>query len=387
MSYSFWLDKSNDNRKTFDIIVVGAGLSGASVSYWLKKEDGHLKIAVLEKGSVACGASGRNAGLITCGSVEHFNRLVMKYGLKKAAEIWRFSELNLQRLKEEIIGEEWESIGFEQSGSFSLASTETEFCELRQTAHLMEDLSVNVEVVSESGIQKRLGAVGFVGGVKYKGDASVNPVALTRKIFSKSQVQVFEQTEVGKVEECSAMRRVSTNRGTFEAPVVVYATNGYSPTLHRFFKDKVFPTRGQILLMEPVERFMESPCYANFVLDYFRQLPTGHLLIGGFRQMEIKTEVGYSDHVTDLIQTALHEFVKIYLPQFQGKKVQYRWAGVMGFSMDGQLMIGSLPEDPQRYFLCAFTAHGLGLAFQSAKSLVDMMYGRKIPDFISAKRF
>ena len=245
-----------------------------------------------------------------------------------------------------------------------------------------------MEVVGKSEIKKRVGAVGFVGGIKYIGDASVNPVALTKKIFSKSRTQIFENTEVSRVEAgCGDSREVYTNKGIFEAPVVVYATNGYSPNLHGFFKDKVFPTRGQILLMEPVENFMESPCYANFVLDYFRQLSTGHLLIGGFRQLEIETEVGYSDHITDLIQNSLHDFVKKYLPQFQGQKVQYRWAGIMGFSVDGQPMVGSLPEDPQVFFSCAFTAHGLGLAFQSGKSLVDVMYGRKIPDFISAKRF
>ena len=372
-------------------MIVGAGVSGASVAYWLTKEDPHLEIAVLEKGTLASGATGRNAGFITCGSVEHFNRLVVKHGHEEAEAIWRFSEANLQRLMEEIIPGEESALGFQRNGSFSLASTESEFSELKETAQLMDSLSIDVEVVEQSGIEKRVGAKGFVGGIKYKGDASVNPVALTKKIFLKSQGSIFENTEVSRVERgtggCGGVREIYTNKGLFEAPVVVYATNGYSPNLHVFFKGKIFPTRGQILLMEPVKEFMESPCYANFVLDYFRQLPTGHLLIGGFRQLEIETEVGYSDHITDLIQNTLQEFVQTHLPQFRDKRVQHRWAGVMGFSVDGQPLVGSLPEDSQTFFSCAFTAHGLGLAFQSGKALVDVMYGRKIPDFLSARRF
>ena len=55
---------------------------------------------------------------------------------------------------------------------------------------------------------------------------------------------------------------------------------------------------------------MEGPCYANFVLDYFRQLPTGELIIGGFRQLQKDVEVGLSDEVTDVIQVALEEFLQ-----------------------------------------------------------------------------
>jgi len=50
-------------------------------------------------------------------------------------------------------------------------------------------------------------------------------------------------------------------------------------------------------------------------------------------------------------------------------------------------MVGSIPTDPQIYFLGGFTAHGLGLAFHSAKCLVDVLFDREIPNFISAKRF
>jgi glycine/D-amino acid oxidase-like deaminating enzyme len=38
-------------------------------------------------------------------------------------------------------------------------------------------------------------------------------------------------------------------------------------------------------------------------------------------------------------------------------------------------------------FVGGFTGHGLGLSFHSAKSLVDVMFGRPIPKFVSAKRF
>lgn len=140
-------------------------------------------------------------------------------------------------------------------------------------------------------------------------------------------------------------------------------------------------------MVESVPMFMDGPCYANFYLDYFRQMPNGALLIGGFRQLEKATEVGYSDHVTEVIQNSLHDFVKNHLPQFKDSKVTHRWSGVMGFSRDGQPIVGALPDDSQVFFCGGYTGHGMGLAFHTGKCLVDSIFGRDIPKWLSARRF
>ena len=46
-----------------------------------------------------------------------------------------------------------------------------------------------------------------------------------------------------------------------------------------------------------------------------------------------------------------------------------------------------LPEDNQVYFAGGYTGHGIGLAFNTGKSLVDMMFGREVPKWLSARRF
>ena len=83
----------------------------------------------------------------------------------------------------------------------------------------------------------------------------------------------------------------------------------------------------------------------------------------------------------------MEEFLQKHLPACKEKKVTHRWSGVMGFSADGQPMVGALPSDNQIYFLGGFTAHGLGLAFNTGKTLTDLIYGRKVPGFITAKRW
>jgi gamma-glutamylputrescine oxidase len=389
MSVSYWNDSTNGKTMTVDITVIGGGIAGLSTAYWLHKEDPSLKIALVEKYEMGSGASGRNAGFVTCGSVEHFNRLVGKHGKDEANEIWKFSEENLRLLKEEIIQGKNSEFGFEEKGSFSLASTDNEFSELKDSAQIMKNFGIKVEVVEGSDIKKRLGADNFVGGIKYCGDGSVHPISLLKGIRQKleGKIQFFENNEVYKIETINGNKIVRTNKVILESSMVVAATNGYSPLIHSFFEDKIFPTRGQILATEAVPLFMEGPCYANFVLDYFRQLPTGQMIIGGFRQLQKDVEKGYSDETTEVIQKALEEFLIHHIPNVRKAKITHRWSGIMGFSVDGQPLVGALPNDPQFFFCGGFTGHGMGLAFNSAKTLVDSIFGRPIPKFISAKRF
>lgn len=389
MSTSYWLDRTRAaGKKEFDAVIVGAGISGLSTAYWLNKEDPSLKIAIVEKSRLAFGASGRNAGFITCGSVEHFNRMINKHGLEQATEIWRFAQENLRLLKEEIIQDKGAELQFEHNGAYSLAAQDNEFAELQNVAQTMNKLDIRTEIFDSKQVRENVGAHNFVGGIKYLDDASVNPVNLVQRMHSKVKAELFEGVEAYAIEESSDGNRVlKTDKGDFAAPMILLNLNGYSAALHPWFKDKIYPTRGQCLMMEPVKRFMDAPCYANFYLDYFRQIPTGELLIGGFRQIEKESEVGYSDHITEPIQDALHHFVVTHLPQFKSARVTHRWSGVMGFAKDGEPMVGSIPDDPQVFFAGGYTAHGIGLSFHTTKRLVDVIFGREVPKWLSARRF
>lgn len=389
MSVSLWQDRSANKVQNYDITIIGGGIAGLSAAYWITKEDPTLKVALVEKGVIGSGASGRNAGFITCGSVEHFNRLVEKHGAEEALEMWHFSEINLELLKEEIIQDKAQELLFEHNGSFSLASEVNEFAELKNAAALMESMHIDVEILNQFEIEKRLNVIDFVGGIKYKKDASIHPIKLLDQLCHElsGKVDILENHEVFAIDQQGDNKLIKTNRAHFSSPLVVLATNGYSPLIHQFFADKIFPTRGQVLAVGPVEKFMEGPCYANFVLDYFRQLPTGELVIGGFRQLQKDVEKGYSDEISDEIQNALESFVRRHIPKLAKAPVTHRWSGIMGFSVDGQPMVGSLKTDPQIFFLGGFTAHGIGLAFHAGKCLTDAIFGRPIPKFLSAQRF
>ncbi len=388
MSLSYWSESLKDKKEIqCDVCIVGAGISGLSTAYWLKKKDPQLNIYVVDKSTLGDGATGRNAGFVTCGSVEHFNRMVGKHGEKQALDIWRFAEENKNLLEAELKLSEDSSLEYEQKGAFSLAAQENEFEELKNVSEFMMKHKIPVEVLDETAVSSRLGAQGFKGGILYKKDAAINPIKLLKKIRANTEISLLENQEVKEVKEEGSERLVIAKDYSLRCSLVVFCANGYSSALNNYFEDKIFPTRGQIMVMSPQRKFMEGPCYANFYLDYFRQLQDGSLLIGGFRQLEADTEKGFSDHTSEKIQSALHDFVIKHLPEFKNSQITHRWSGVMGFSVDGEPMIGSLPTDPQIFYCGGFTGHGLGMAFHTGLQLSRLIFGEEIPDWISGKRF
>jgi glycine/D-amino acid oxidase-like deaminating enzyme len=385
MTVSYWQDDGREGAlREVDVLIVGGGIAGWSTAYWL--EPSGMSIAVVDQGDLCHGASGKNAGFVTCGSVEHYDRQVKRHGAETAHALWRYAQENLELIRSQIV-DKGHPCDFVQRGTYSLAGTDHELTELAASAALMTARGIRVEMVDARHIHTELGARGFPGGALYHDDGEVHPVKLCRAIASESRATFYPYHEVFGFDLADdGAVLVRTGRCRFRASCLVLATNGYSANLHPWFLDKIYPTRGQILVTEPVAPFLRAPCYANFVLDYFRQLPDGHVLIGGFRQLAKETEVGTADVINQAIDQALLEFLARHFERLEGKRVLYRWSGVMGFSVDGVPLIGSLPGMPNVYFVGGFTAHGIGLGFKAGQLMARLILHGETPAHLSARR-
>ena len=384
MTVSYWQDQSSDHRPmSVDVAIIGAGIAGASTAWWLR--DSGLSVAVLDRGDVASGASGRNAGFVTCGSVEHFSRQVQQHGQAMALDLWRMSQENLELIEKHLIADGLEC-EFRRGGTYSLAGSEHEMGELRKTAEQLQNLGIQVSAIDAETVCRDLKAEGFFGGVLYHDDGEVHPARLVRGILARSGAQVLTHHEVRSIETRKDGVRLHTRLRHIDAGIVVFATNGYSADLHPWFADKIYPTRGQIIVTEPVPQFLPAPCYANFVLDYFRQLPDGRVLIGGFRQLAKETEVGTADVINPIINQALEDFLRRHFPALASARIDYRWAGTMGFSLDGLPLIGALPGRTDLYCVAGFTGHGIGWGFKAGQLLARLLMHGEMPPHVSTRR-
>ncbi len=387
MTISYWLDESAQQHKTFDAVIIGAGIAGLSTAYWLEKKDPSLKIAIVDKNAVGSGASGRNAGFITCGSAAHFHKLHLQFGFEKATEIWRFSEENRDLLLSEIIQGDLSSVDYINTGSCTVAPSPEDYSHYQKICADMLKAKIDVELIDESYLSAKYGVRNFQGAIQYKHDGVIHPLKLLKKIHSKLKNTTFlSGEEVFSLIEQSNAIQIKTQKTQISCAKVFVCLNGFVSQLLPELKSFVLPQRGQVVVTEPMPLFVKGPCYLTKHLCYFRQLPTGELLVGGFRNHDIEAENTALDEATDKIQTALTEFTRSYFKNTADVKINYRWSGVMGFTADNQMIIGAHPQKPNVYLMAGCSGHGMGLSFISARSMVNNAYGSPIPAHLNIQR-
>ena len=158
MSVSYWQDSYGfGNGLNTDVLIIGAGLAGLSTAYWLARKDPELKLAIIDKGGIGAGASGRNAGFITCGSTEHFSRMTSAYGEDKAEQIWKFTEDNHRLIVREFGFDNLKQYcEYKQNGSWTLAATEHEISVIQQTVDTLQSQGVGVKWFDEKYVREKL---------------------------------------------------------------------------------------------------------------------------------------------------------------------------------------------------------------------------------------
>jgi glycine/D-amino acid oxidase-like deaminating enzyme len=377
MTLSVWLDQDSSQLKDvateyFDLVIVGGGVIGTAFAYYAQKH-GHLenlKVLLLESGSLASGASGRNGGFVLRGIHTYYDDCIKEYGRETARSIYSFGEAN-QALMRQFIEEHQVDVDYLPSGSLILASSLEEFEQLSRSAKLMREDGFALEIYQSDPLDR-----GFYGAIFNGGDFGVHPVKLVRALRELSAVTVSENEMVRRIEAApgGAVSLTTASRQIIAGQVFL-ATNAYSGLLHPYFQDKISPARGQMIATSPLKKkILNELCYANFGWEYFRQLPDKRLILGGCRQLFIEEEKGYQDTITHGLQQALEHYLKVHFPELAGVGIDYRWSGLMAFTEDGLPLVGELEAVPGVYFAVGCNGHGMGYSLKLASSCVDLVF-------------
>lgn len=372
MTISFWLNEKSQEQtlRKCDLVVIGAGLTGASTAYFARRLKPELDIIVVDGGRVAGGASGRNAGFVLRGISRYYDSCIKNYGRDKARLIYQLGEEN-QALVREFMAGHGVSLDYVASGSYILASSIEELEELLASAELMKDDGFELKFHRQDPLDR-----GFYGAIENKGDFGINPVKLVKALLAASEARVFEQETVLHL-ECDGRVNLHTSSGEIEAEAVVLANNAFMPLLLKELLPHIKPVRGQMLATAPLrKRLLDRVCYANYGFEYFRQLQDLRLLVGGSRQHFAKEEEGWGEMVTSPLQEVLEHYIKEYFPEAAGVPIEYRWSGTMAFTNDGLPLLGRwLGADLDGVYLAgACNGHGLGLAMTLGRSVTDMIF-------------
>jgi glycine/D-amino acid oxidase-like deaminating enzyme len=374
-----------------EIVVVGSGLTGVSVAYWLLK-CGFSDITIVDDKPLEA-ASFRNCGHILHGTVESMAALAAIHGIAKAKEIWGFS-IGLCDLVGTTIRELGIDADYKQDGYLVMAIDEVEDREIADSVHLLTDCGFQSDYVPKEELHK-LGFRNVFGGRFERGSAQAHPVKFRNGLLAhclRRGVKYFSECKVTAVDEIrdKAVLTINGRQIPFEAAVI--GANAYSPLISEYFAAHrlVEPFRGQIIASKPLRTPLPVayPHSFDHGYEYALRSSDNRLIIGGWRNNSQTRELGsYDLQSNPAIDLGLMEFVKDHYQLDENPIWEYSWTGIMAASRTGFPFIGPTPQP--RVFACSgYTGHGFSWAHGSAKLLADMMAGNPVPDlakYFSAK--
>lgn len=340
MSHPYW-KKDLPLPPKADIVVLGGGFVGLSVAYWLKIKKPQLDICVLDRAPLGEGASGRNAGFLTKGSLSFYQHLTRHWGATAAQDIYSFADESIQLLLEH----------------FPLKES------IKTSSYTLYEKVVDFEFMGFKKVPSPISKL--AASYECQGEASINPMLLLTELEQKVctlGVKVYRGVEGLKLTN----KKVETNFGDVGAGEVVIALNGYTQEL---LPELITPQRAQMLCAQLKEAFnLPFLFYGADSRVYFKALGNKKIIIGGKRLVDPLTEETSQLGINQLIQANLEDFITQKIGAIE--VIEARWSGIMGFSSDELPVI----EKKENYYLITgFSGHGMGLGFNAARNLSDML--------------
>jgi gamma-glutamylputrescine oxidase len=336
----FWLDESPpvvsaQTADKVDVAIIGAGITGCACAAALALAG--MRVRVYDGRGLGTGASGRNGGFALRGAAARYDVARETYGADAARELWRRTESALDRL-ESLAGD-----AFRRTGSLRLAADVEERVEIRSEFEALREDGFDAEWRDELAHLRP----DFRGAIFHPSDGSVQPARFVQALAQRATEHGVAFLENHRVESL----------GDLDAEQVVLATDGSGRGLISELDEALWPARGQVIATEPLsERYFECPHYARQGFDYWQQLPDRRIVLGGFRDFSILTEMTDEETATEPIQEALDAFLAELLGFMP--KVTHRWAGIFGLTQDLLPLVGPVPGHDGVWVAAGYSGHG-----------------------------
>jgi len=326
-----------------DLAVVGGGLTGLWAAVTAKQRDPERDVVLIERETLAIGASGRNGGFMSSSLVHGIGNGLARFP-DEVPELERLGLENLDAIRRTIADHGIEC-GLDSPGVIEAAYTEAQLADLDSVAGELAAYGHEAELLDRDRIQAELASPLFTGGLWQKsGESLVDPVRLCdglTRLAVELGVRIHEHTEMTGLERYGAGVEVKTENGTIHAGGVILATSAFRSPVAAI-RHRVIPVYDYVLVTEPLSADQEQAIgwtrrqgfsdNAN-QFHYYRPIDTPEglrILWGGYDAI-----YNHGGRVEDSAYQREHSFAGLAqrffaaFPQLEGLRFSHRWGGAI----------------------------------------------------------
>ena len=327
--------RPHELRRGYQVVIVGGGVHGLATAYYLARNHGITDVAVLDKGYLGSGGSGRNTAILrsnylTPEGVRFYDRSLELYrGLA--------ADLNF-------------NVMFSRRGHLTLAHSDASLRTMRWRAEVNKLSGVDSDVVGPADVKRLvpqmdtterarypiLGALYHPPGGIVRHDAVVWGYA---RAADSLGVHLHQDTEVTGVDvSAGRVTGVRTNRGDISAPIVVNATAGWATLVADMagvrLPVQTFPL--QAAVTEPVKPFLRTVVVSGTLHVYVSQTARGELVFGA----SVDPFASYSTRGSLEFTEGLASHVLQLMPSLAKLRLLRQWAGLCDMTPDFAPIMG-----------------------------------------------
>jgi glycine/D-amino acid oxidase-like deaminating enzyme len=371
-----------------DVAIVGGGLTGLWTALFLKELEPACEVAVVEQGVVACGASGRNAGMLA-ETLDHTHGLAIRhFGLAEATRLAALGEANVRELaaflRDRDLRCDWEP-----TGRLVVSLSEGHLAEARHDLAVARGLGIETHrLLGREEVQAEVHSPLYLGGLEVRGGGILDPARFTdglRREAERLGVRVLERTRVEALEKDGAGVRLRARGGVLRARRAVLATSAYTHHLLPRVTHRFLPLYDYILVSEPLTpaqrqaigwRGRQGITDGRTFFNYYRLTADGRVLWGTSEAVYHRgNRVDAScDHSPRHYQ-ALRASWRRTFPQLAELEWPYAWGGPICATTRLTPFFGRALGG-RAWFGLGYTGHGLGSTRLAGRILAHLALDR-----------
>ena len=394
----FWLAQRGraaehplEGRHEADIVVIGAGFTGLWTAHHLMNLEPRSDVALVEQGTTAYGASGRNAGMLGEG-IDHSHELaIAHFGRDEARRLALLGRENVAEIRR-FLSERQIDCDFEASGMLHVALIESQAKDLEASLECARSLGVDdYRLLSRDQIRAEIHSERYQGALFNPGSAILDPVKLAEGLKREALrrgARVFEGSAVTSIEEDGAGVRVVTSSGELRARRVVLAMSAYTHHLLPGVLFRFIPLYDYILVSEPLSpaereaigwRRRQGVADVRSFFKYYRLTPDDRVLWGTSEaQYYSGNRVDATCDHSERRYAELRESFVRHFPALEGLAFPYAWGGAICATTRFTPFFGRARGGRVLYSL-GFTGHGLATTHLAGKILAHIVLERGSP--------